>query len=373
MSIAGNLNTMQVAELLQWLSHSSKTGTLIINNGETEKRIFFQGGRIFSSSSTDPKEHLGHFLVSHGFITEPELSQAMALQESNKMLLGKILVTIGAISEEDLQRLLRHKVEESIYDVFSWQEAEFRFLDGDLPSSTLVPLNLDATAIIMEGARRADEWGRIRQFIPSMDAIPVSIGELEPPLEDPGAAQILSLVNDDSTVEEICIQTHSSEYRVSKVLFDQIRIGRLKVIRPRWKDNRAQEAEAAQDVTAQALVKAARKFLSLQDYQGALRHLRAARSLEPDNREIKRATEEAGNKIHQALEEAGVRLEAVPKLNLKLEDMTSLPLSPQEGFILTRIDDRYDIKSILKISPMQQLEGMAVFWRLQNAGHIRLE
>lgn len=372
MSIAGNLNTMQVAELLQWLSHSSKTGTLIINNGETEKRIFFQGGKIFSSSSTDPKEHLGHFLVSHGFITEPELSQAMALQESNKMLLGKILVTIGAISEQDLQRLLRHKVEESIYDVFSWDEAEFRFLDGDLPSSTLVPLNLDATAIIMEGARRADEWGRIRQYIPSMDAIPVSTGELEPPPEDPGAAQILSLVNDDSTIEEICLQTHSSEYRVSKVLFDQIRLGRLKVIRPRWKESREQE-EPAQGVTAQALVAAAEKLLLRQDYQGALRHLRAARSLEPDNREIKRATEDAGSKIHQALEEAGVRLEAVPKLNVKLEDLTSLPLSPQEGFILTRIDDRYDIKSILKISPMQQLEGMAVFWRLHNAGHIRLE
>ncbi len=44
MSIAGNLNTMQVAELLQWLSHSNKTGTLVMDNGEVEKRIVFRGG-----------------------------------------------------------------------------------------------------------------------------------------------------------------------------------------------------------------------------------------------------------------------------------------------------------------------------------------
>ena len=68
------------------------------------KRIFFRTGRIFSSASTDPKEHLGHFLVSYGFITEEELSKAIEMQESNQMLLGKILVTIGAVSEPDLQR-----------------------------------------------------------------------------------------------------------------------------------------------------------------------------------------------------------------------------------------------------------------------------
>jgi len=372
MSIAGNLNTMQVAELLQWLSHSSKTGTLIINNGEVEKRIYFQGGRIFSSSSTDPKEHLGHFLVSQGFITESELVQAVQLQDSNKMLLGKILVTIGAISEQDLHRLLRHKVEESIYDVFSWQEAEFRFLDGDLPASTLVPLNLDATAITMEGARRADEWRRIREFIPSIDAIPVSTGELVAPDGDLGAAQILALVNDDHTIEEICLQTHSGEYRVSKVLFDQIRIGRLKVIRPRWKTPSPTQG-ASQEVTADTLVKKAEKYVVGKDYQAALRHLRAARSLEPENSDIKRATEQAGRKVHQAMEEAGVLLAAVPKLNVELEKLTSLKLNPQEGFILTRIDGRYDVKSILKISPMQQLEGLAVIWRLQKEGYIRLE
>jgi hypothetical protein len=363
---------MQVAELLQWLSHSAKTGTLVINNGEVEKRIFFRAGRIFSSASTDPKEHLGHFLVSYGFISEEELSKAIEMQESNQMLLGKILVTIGAVSEPDLQRLLRLKAEESIYDVFSWQEAEFRFLDGDLPTSNLIPIDLDATAIILEGARRADEWKRIRSLIPSVDVIPVAVADLTDPGIDPGALSILSLVNDDRTIEEICLQTHSSEYRVCKILFEQIRRGRIKIVRPRGAQPITRATQVMEAVAAKALIKAAERHLDRRDYQSALRHLRAARSLEPENREIGKSVGEAEEKIRTAVEQAGVRLDAVPKLNVDLNDLTSLKLSPQEGFILTRINGQYDLKSILKISPMQQLDGLLVFYRLLKEGHIRL-
>ncbi len=382
MSIAGNLNTMQVAELLQWLSHSSKTGTLVMNNGEVEKKVYFRSGRIFSSSSTDPKEYLGHFLVSHGLITEIELAKAIEMQESNQMLLGKILVTIGAVSEPDLQRLLRVKAEESIYDIFSWAEAEFRFLDAQLPGSNLIPIDLDVAAIIMEGARRADEWRRIREIIPSFQAIPVLVDQLTDPGIDAGALSILQLVNDDRTIEEICLQTHSSEYRVCKVLFEQVRRGRIKIVKPRWAvppvvtpEAAAPEAEGggAPAVSVTALVKAAEKHLGKQDYQATLRHLRAAKSLEPDNREVQRAIERAEQRIREAVEAAGVRLDAVPKLNVDLNEITALDLTPQEGFILTRINGQYDLKSILKISPMQQLDGLLVFWRLAGAGHIRLE
>lgn len=379
MSIAGNLNTMQVAELLQWLSHSSKTGTLVMDNGEVEKRVYFRSGRIFSSSSTDPKEYLGHFLVSHGLITEIELAKAMEMQESNQMLLGKILVTIGAVSEPDLQRLLRVKAEESIYDIFSWTEAEFRFLDGQLPGSNLIPIDLDVAAIILEGARRADEWRRIREVIPSTQAIPVLVDQLTDPGIDAGALQILQLINDDRTVEEICLQTHSSEYRVCRVIFEQVRRGRIKIIRPRWEAPPQAAAPAEVEgggnavVSATALVKAAEKHLAQQDYQAALRHLRAAKSLEPENREVQRAVERSEQRIREAVEAAGVRLDAVPKLNVDLDNITALDITPQEGFILTRINGQYDLKSILKISPMQQLDGLLVFWRLAGAGHIRLE
>ena len=157
MGITGNLQTMALPELLQWLAEGRKTGTLRITNGETEKKVYFFEGRVISTSSTDPKEHLGHFLLSHGYLNETELAQAVEMQESNKMLLGKILTTIGVIKEEELDRMLRLKSEESLYDLFSWPEAEFTFLEAELPEGTLVPMDLDVTSLVLRGTQRVDE------------------------------------------------------------------------------------------------------------------------------------------------------------------------------------------------------------------------
>ncbi len=373
MGIVGNLRTMQLEELLQWLSQSKKNGTLQINNGKIEKKIFFKEGRIISSASTNPEEYLGHFLVSHGLITENELAKAIELQEQTAMLLGKILVTGGAIAEKDLHRLLRLKAEESIYDVFSWSEGEFRFLDDVLPESMMVPMDLDVTAIVLEGVQRVDEWRRIRKVIPSGEAIPVSVAELDGAHLGPGARQILELVNDERTIEEIQLQTHSSQYHVCRVLFEQHQLGRLKVIKPRWKTQAPEPEPVAAGVSGAALLRIAQGYLTQRDHDQALRHLRAARSLEPENKEINDALKAGEKAIRDEIERAGVTMSSVPKLAITMEQLTSSKLSPQEGFMMTRINGSYDIQSIVKITPMPQLDALLVFWKLHEGGFIKVE
>lgn len=379
MSISGNLQTMQLAELLQWLSQGTKSGTLVIDNGTVKKEIFFRAGKIVSTASTDPKEHLGHFLVSHGYIDERELSRAVQMQEQSGMLLGKILVTHGSVSEADLDRLLRLKAEESIYDVFQWPKGEFRFIEGERPQLTMIPIALDVTGIVLEAARRQDEWQRIQEVVPSPSAIPVSVvGDLaEDPELSPGERKILELVDDQRTVEEIALQTHSSEFLVSSVLYRQAAKRRLKVVKPRWRpepEPGARTGSAGSGVVdAGALVAEAERFLEENDYGQALRHLRAARSLEPEASSVKKAVEAGETRLKEALVAEGVTLDAVPVLSADLQNLTASKISPQEGFMLTRINGSYDIASILKISPMPQLDGLLVFWRLMKAGHIRLK
>lgn len=374
MSITGNLKTMELTELLQWLSQSKKTGTMIIDNGMVKKEIVFEKGRIISSSSSDPKEMLGHFLVSHGFITEEELANAIQMQERTGMLLGKILLTVGAIPEEDLNRLLRLKAEESIYDVFSWQQGEFRFLDGQVPSSNFIPTNLEVTSLVLEGVRRMDEWERIRAVIPSGQSIPVALVDfLELSDLSPADKKILGLVDDGRTVEEIALQTHSSEFHVCRILFDQQQKKRLKIITPHHVRGSSQPAQIGSSVDAKSLISTAQSHLDRDDYEQALRHLRAARSLEPDSKEIQTEVEKGEQRLREALEKEGVTLKSVPVLSSNLQELTSSKISPQEGFMLTRITGNYDIESIVKISPMTQMDALLVFWRLAREGHIKLE
>ncbi len=160
MSITGNLRTLEFAELLQWLAQGQKTGALVIKNGQAQKRIYFKGGRIISSESNNPAEHLGTFMVREGLLDEETLARALKLQESTQILLGKVLVTLGTISEEELTRILQRKTEESLYELFNWTEGDFNFVPDDLPKLPMVPIEIDVTNVVLEGAKRFDEARR---------------------------------------------------------------------------------------------------------------------------------------------------------------------------------------------------------------------
>jgi hypothetical protein len=109
-----------------------------------------------------------------------------------------------------------------------------------------------------------------------------------------------------------------------------------------------------------------------EDYEHALRHLRAARSLEPDSQDVQEALTQGEKAIRVEIEKAGVTLASVPQLAVSLDKLTDSKLSPQEGFMLTRINGSYDIQSILKITPMPQLDALLVFWKLSRGGFIKL-
>ncbi len=379
MSISGNLRTLDFTELLQWLSQGGKTGTLVVVKGATEKRVFFDSGTLISTASNNPKEYLGHFLLSHGLIDEVVLAKAMEMQEENQMLLGKILVTIGAITEVDLEHMLRLKAEESLYEIFTWTEGEFRFLDGELPSFTMIPLAVNVTHLVLEGTQRLDDWKRIRARIASDQAVPVSIGELVPEEEsDRMARRILDLVDDDRTIEEIALHAHTSEYQVCRVLFHQLDRGTLKIVRPRPLPSgpvavAADESEEVELAEIDSLVASGLKLLAEDAYEKGLRRLRAALSLDPDSRETQATIREAETKIEAKLAADGLAMTAVPHLERALAELAGLDITPQEGFILTRVNDAYDVQTIVKISPMPQLDALLTLWRLARAGHIRLE
>jgi hypothetical protein len=367
---------MNLAELLQWLANNRQTGTLNISNGTIEKLIYLREGTILSSSSTDPKRLLGHFLVSKGVITEEVLAQAMTVQEQQGKLLGEILIEGGAVDEATLERMLRLNAEENICDLFAWEEGSFEFHDGDLPDHELVSLSVNITGLIMEGMRRIDHTAAMKEVIPSTQCVPVAVASLVDDGElDPGWRGVLEAVDDDRSIEDICLHTHSSEFFVCQVLHRKIVEGKLKMVRPRIIESEPQIAVEKATGTnaapkAEALIGEAMTQLKAEDYESAVRHLRAAASLEPDNRDLRLVIEQKEAVIRKAIAEAGVRPDCVPVLESTFDEMKALRFSPGEGFILSRINGKSDIRSMAKISPLSELDALLVFWKLAKEKHI---
>ncbi len=220
---------MQLSELLQWLSAGTKTGTLVVRGVPGEKRIYFNKGRVTSSSSTLEREHLGRFLVGFGFITEEELIRALEVQQESRILLGRILVMIGAIKEDELADLVRLKAAETIYDIFLWTEGSFAFIDGEIPSLPMVPISSDVTGIVMEGLRRYDEWQRIKTRIPTMRVIPSVVMQVE---EDLGERDkmILGAANGHRAIDQIALETHNPDFHVAKLMYDLMLTGHVKLV-----------------------------------------------------------------------------------------------------------------------------------------------
>ncbi len=361
---------MPVAELLQLLATGLATGTLAVSNGVVERKVYFRGGQIIAAGSSDPREYLGHFLVSQGFITEAQLSAALAQQELTRVLLGKILVDQGLISMNDLETMLELKSREGIYDLFAWRDGEFRFLDGKLPDYEMVPLSIGVTSLTLDAMERLDEWDAIRKVIPSADAVPVLVGE---PADGSGLSAgeraVAAAVNDDRSVADICLQTHSGEYFVSSVLRRLAEVGRLKVVRPRP----LASAEPVKAADSAALAEQAWRHFRKGDYQHAMRSARAAATLEPDNAEVRKDVSKLEDALRETLEAEGVRLDRIPRLLVHISQLTALRLTPEEVFILTRIDGTSTVGAILKVTPVATLDAMLVFYRLVQAGHIRLD
>jgi Domain of unknown function (DUF4388) len=370
LSIAGKFQTMPFAEQLQWLAQGQKTGTLVIVGGDVEKRVYFRDGAIISTASSASREYLGHFLISHGYINEAQLAEGMRRQDSSGTMLGKLLVEMGTIGQADLDRMLRLRSEETLFDIFTWTAGEFRFLDGELPTSDMVPLRLQVSGIVLEAVQRQDEWGRILAAIRTPRAIPVVVASLTGLKLESGEKQILAAVNDDRTVEEISLETHASEFQVSRTLLTQVQERRIKVVNPREAAPAA--IPAGGRVDSATLRRRAEKYLAEKDYYSALRHYRAARSLDPADNKLRAAAAKAEELIQYEVLKGGLLPTARPRLARPMETLMKLPLSPQDGFLISRLNGEYDVQTLQKISPMPPDETLITLWRLQQAGHIDL-
>jgi hypothetical protein len=384
MAIAGNLRTMQLSELLQWLSAGMKTGTLVVRGAPGEKRVYFNNGRVTSSSSTLEREHLGRFLVGFGFITEEELIRALEVQQESRILLGKILVMIGAIKEDELADLVRLKAAETIYDIFLWTEGSFAFIDGEIPSLPMVPISSDVTGIVMEGLRRYDEWQRIKTRIPTMRAIPSVVLPVE---EDLGERDkmILGAANGHRAIDQIALETHNPEFHVAKLMYDLMLTGHVRLVGER-------EETAAEPVfeEAESVKEESSSFDPLMS--GDLHSIpkgvppappaeaaSAASTSRPAAPAPPGAASAGSGPAARAgpppadasfISEALPKLPpgAVPILTKPMEELMSFPFTPSEAFIVSRINGMWDVRSIARISPFPEHEVMRVFHKLTKGG-----
>lgn len=377
MGIRGTLRTMSVSDLLQFLAAGRKAGTLKIGRGSIVKQIYLEDGLIVGSSSNDPREYLGQMLLHYGKIEETHLQNAMEIQRQSGGKLGVILASRGFVSQQDVVEVLRTRTLEIIYDLFIWEQADFEFFDSEPPPGDLIRIQVDVTAVIMDGIYRIDEWTRYRSIIPSdrifFELIPGWTQSLNASQE---IRQILFHVEKRMTAAEICYNMHTSLFHACALLFDLVSKEVIRV---------AGEAPPTPEVTTDLsalklpktvheLLKLARAEIKENNAENALAIIHSALEQESKNAEAHRLREEAEKKFVEQVYQHSVSPRAVAEILISPEQLEHEErLGPQEGFVLSRINGESDIESILAICPFREADSLRMIKKLLDSGIIGIK
>ncbi|MHC4660125.1 MAG: DUF4388 domain-containing protein [Planctomycetota bacterium] len=172
MTFRGELASISLADVFQNLKNNRQTGTLKIFTPEEAKWIYFLDGDVAcAAAGKEPKDCLNHLLVNAGMISEEKLIQL--LTKKGKRTLSELLVKEGILDGKSCYDGLRTYIEELIFECFMWEDALFEFSEGPAPEN-LFPealcaanIGLQSDSLMMEAARRMDEWSEIKSLIPS--------------------------------------------------------------------------------------------------------------------------------------------------------------------------------------------------------------
>jgi tetratricopeptide (TPR) repeat protein len=229
MAIKGSLKEASLADVCQLLSLGQKTGCLSVTDRSRFGQIFFDRGRITYSRIINRRDRIGDVLVRAGALTKEQLDQALETQGNEPDLkLGEVLVNAGLITQADLIRYIRFQIEEAIYHLFTWSRGSFFFEADEKPENADILVSINPDSLLLEAARRVDEWSLIEKKIPSLDLIfevdqervKDSFSELTPEQQ-----RILTLLDGEHTVAEIADETSISEFDTGKALFGLIQAG----------------------------------------------------------------------------------------------------------------------------------------------------
>lgn len=249
-SLEGKLKSFKVPDILTFLNLSRKTGCLSLSHDSSSANIHLESGSIVFASSNQKKMRLGRLLLKRKRIEPEQANQIEAIMLEQGEKFGRVAVEEKILSEQELRDYLKIQVSEILYDSFNWEEGAFHFQDTVSLPEHAVTISVDLTNLIMEGARRIDEWDRCRQLLPDEKAVfrVVSVPEIQEKITlTLDEWKILFLIDGQRSLGSICEQSEEESLEVYRVVYG---LYANKLIEPVTKLESVAEALARMEIEA---------------------------------------------------------------------------------------------------------------------------
>ncbi len=229
MAIRGSLKEASLPDVLQLLAMGKKTGCLSVTHRNSFGYIYFDRGRICYASIVNRRDRLGDMLVKLGTITQAQLDAGVALQDKRRdKRLGELLVEQGGLTTQQLHQAIEVQIQEAVYFLFTWNQGTFNFEADVAPDAHDHTVSINPESLLLEGARRVDEWGLVEKKIPTFDIV-FEIDRAKMFAGDVGLTNeqraVLDLVDGSRDVQGIIDESGMGEFEVGKALYGLVTAG----------------------------------------------------------------------------------------------------------------------------------------------------
>jgi len=329
MAIKGSLKEASLPDVIQLLALGRKTGCLAVADRQNFGYTYFDDGRIIYASIVNRRDRLGDLLVRNGRITDAQLRAAVDMQAADRdRKLGEILVELGHVTRAELEEHIRVQVEEAVYYLFTWSSGTFNFEAGVRPEREDFLVSINPESLLLEGARRVDEWSLIAKKIPSFDIVfEVDHARLQAAgvrLSDEQEA-ILTLLNGRNDVQDVMDASGLVEFEVGKAIYGLLSAGFVR----RVGTSATQQSERVNDARVEEHRNLGIAFYKTGMFEEAEREFRRVAELRPSEGNapfylgliaLRQARwEDAVTAFQAALELGGARPAGLHNLALALE------------------------------------------------------
>lgn len=255
MALKGDTSNLLLADIFQTLFQNGQSGVLHLRSESAERRVLFsKHGVTLLDARAFRAERLAGLFVSGGLVEQRIVDEAtaeIAKDADDAFSSVKLLVVLDEDGHLSLQHgvaVLRMEVREELFEVFNLERMEFEFLEDDVPAEGIPrECYFRPDEVVMEAARRVDEWSRIREVVGTGDRYYVA----GPDTTAEGAEEVISRLDGSNTTVDIAESMLVSRFEVARVVWQLLEANRL---RPATVDELLRAARSLDPFSARARI-----------------------------------------------------------------------------------------------------------------------
>ena len=307
--------------------------------------------------------------MRRGVISPEQLEKTRSDQLDRKTQFGQLLINEKIIEKSQLVKALSEQINEIFFEILTWQEGDFEFQEREVEESECIIDPINTSNLLLEGARRIDEWGRINDVIPSDKIVLKSTGKTSDKKLASVQEEILIFLKENRRPWEINQNINATEFEIYDALRKMMLDGLIE------RDERAEREEQSRREIVKSCLDRAGELWKNQGFHEAHQQLEKAIELDPENKKARKMITDIQQDIVREANRLFADRNIIPKPRQTISSIPAdrLLFSSKEGFVFSRIDGHSTIKNLKYLTNLRMNDILIILHKFARMGLIYME